>query len=84
VHLSEKEGPVMTGSFLVPIITPIVALIAMATWLGIVYWADAHPGWKSRAPHGPELTDAGVLPPEAEPGETQDGELVPPSDSKAA
>ena len=74
----------MTGSFLVPIITPIVALITLATWLGIVYWADAHPGWKAGAPHGPELTDAGVLPPEAEPGKAQDGKLAPPPDSKAA
>jgi hypothetical protein len=74
----------MPGSFLVPIITPIVALIAMGTWLGIVYWADAHPGWKSRAPHGPELTDAGFGPRAAEPGEAQGGELAPPSDSKAA
>jgi hypothetical protein len=30
----------MTGSFLVSIITPIVAVIALACWLGMVLWAD--------------------------------------------
>ena len=38
----------MTGSFLVAIITPIVALIALAFWLGMVFWAEGHPGWKTR------------------------------------
>jgi len=37
----------MTGSFLVPIITPIVAAIALACWLGMVYWAEGHPSWKT-------------------------------------
>jgi hypothetical protein len=37
----------MTGSFLVPIVTPIVAVIALACWLGMIFWADAHPGWKT-------------------------------------
>lgn len=39
----------MTGSFLVPIIVPIVAIITLAAWLGMVYWADANPGWKARS-----------------------------------
>ena len=30
----------MTGSFLVPIIVPIVAVITLAAWLGMVFWAD--------------------------------------------
>jgi len=37
----------MTGSFLVAIITPVVALIALAFWLGMVFWAEGHPGWKT-------------------------------------
>jgi len=37
----------MTGSFLVAIVTPIVAAIAMACWLGMVFWAEGHPGWKT-------------------------------------
>jgi hypothetical protein len=43
----------MTGSFLVPIVVPIVAFITLAGWLGIVYRADAHPGWKARGPADP-------------------------------
>ncbi len=33
----------MTGSALVPIIVPIVAVLALAGWLTLVFWADAHP-----------------------------------------
>jgi hypothetical protein len=33
---------------LVPVIVPIVATIALAAWLGIVYWAAAHPDWDRR------------------------------------
>jgi hypothetical protein len=31
---------------LTPFIVPIVAVITLSAWLGLVYWADAHPGWK--------------------------------------
>ena len=37
----------MTGSILVPIITPIVAIIALGCWLGMVFWAGSHPEWKT-------------------------------------
>ena len=33
----------MTGSTLAVIIIPIVALLALGSWLGLVYYADAHP-----------------------------------------
>jgi hypothetical protein len=36
----------MTGSSLAPIIVPIVAVLAMAVWLGLVFYAAAHPRWK--------------------------------------
>ncbi len=72
----------MTGSFLVPIITPIVAVIALACWLGMILWAEGHPGWKAhRAAHesqfsGESLTLAGDL---------GGGELAPPQqETKAA
>jgi hypothetical protein len=39
----------MTGSFWAPIIIPIVAMIALAAWLTMVYHADAHPGWKAHS-----------------------------------
>jgi len=57
----------MTGSFLVPIITPIAAVIALAFWLGMVFRAESHPGWKTHhaAPEsqfpGESLTLAGDL-----------------------
>ena len=74
----------MTGPFLVPIITPIVAIIALAIWLGMVYWAEAHPGWKAHgtAP-GPGITGVS-LPTAAEPGEHHRGDLAPSPDRKAA
>ncbi len=36
----------MTGSSLVPVIVPIVAVLGMAVWLGLVFYAAAHPRWK--------------------------------------
>ncbi len=38
----------MTGSSYIPIVVPIVAFAAMAFWLGLVYYADAHPGYRRR------------------------------------
>jgi hypothetical protein len=35
---------------MVPIITPIVAVIALACWLGMIFWAEGHPGWKAHHP----------------------------------
>lgn len=76
----------MTGSSLAPIIVPIVAFIALAAWLGMVFWADAHPEWKPHAAiPGPEITSAGVPPAAAEPGASHGGELAPsPPDRRAA
>jgi hypothetical protein len=57
----------MTGSFMVAIVTPIGALIALAFWLGMVFWAEGHPGWKAHhAAHesqfpGESITLAGDL-----------------------
>lgn len=74
----------MTGSFLVLIITPIVVIIALAFWLGMVYWADAHPGWKAHATApAPEITGVRDLT-AAEPGDHHGGELAPSPDRKAA
>ena len=36
----------MTGSNLVAVIVPIVAVLAMGVWLGLVFYAAAHPRWK--------------------------------------
>jgi hypothetical protein len=37
------EVPAMTGSALAPVIIPIVAFVALFTWLALVYHANAHP-----------------------------------------
>lgn len=42
----------MTGSTLGLIIIPIVAVTALAAWLMLVFYADAHPAWRRQAPSG--------------------------------
>jgi hypothetical protein len=75
----------MTGSFLVPIIVPIVALIALGAWLGMVFWADAHPGRKAdAAAPGAGVTAADVPPAAAGLGAARGSELPLPRDAKAA
>ena len=66
----------MTGSSLLAIILPIVAIVALAAWLAMVFWADAHPGRK--AP-GAQVIGADVPPATAGPGAAPGGELPPPS-----
>jgi hypothetical protein len=39
----------MTGSPLAPVIIPVVVVIVLATWLALVFYADAHPGHVGRA-----------------------------------
>jgi hypothetical protein len=36
----------MTGSLLAHIIIPVVTVLALAAWLAMVFYADAHPRWK--------------------------------------
>ena len=38
----------MTGSNLVLIVVPIVMVLALGTWLGLVMYAGAHPEWKAQ------------------------------------
>ena len=40
----------MTGSSYIPIVVPIIAFLAMASWIGLVFYADSHPGYKHRRP----------------------------------
>ena len=75
----------MTGSIVVAIVTPLVALPALGIWLILIFWADAHPGWKTRlAQEGPELTAAGFVPAQPEPGEMEGSEPVPAPDRRVA
>ena len=39
----------MTGSSLVPFIIPVVAALALAAWLAMVFYAEAHPRWKTHS-----------------------------------
>jgi hypothetical protein len=71
----------MTGSFLVPIITPIVAVLGLACWMGMIFWADAHPGWKTHHA-APESQLPGESPALA--GDLEGGALAPPQHKKAA
>ncbi len=75
----------MIGSHLVPIVVPIVAFLAMAAWLSMVFWADAHPQWKSHAAAtGPKVTAAGTPPAEAGPGARQGSEIAAAARHKPA
>ena len=38
----------MTGSSYVALVVPIMAFFAMAFWLGLVFYADSHPGYGRR------------------------------------
>ncbi len=68
----------MTGSIVVAIVTPLVALPALGLWLVMIFWADAHPTWKTHiAAEGPELTAAGFVPAQPEPDELDGSEPVP-------
>jgi hypothetical protein len=40
----------MTGSPLVPIVVPIVALLCLGAWIALVFYADSHPGWRHSRP----------------------------------
>jgi hypothetical protein len=52
-----KEVSAMTGSALAPIIIPIVVVIALAAWLAMIFYADAHPGHiRHSAASGPGTT----------------------------
>jgi len=38
----------MTGSALAPVIIPIVAFVALVVWIGMVFYANAHPSVHGR------------------------------------
>jgi hypothetical protein len=48
----------MTGSSLAPVVVPIVVTIALALWLGIVFYAAGHPEWKAHATRTLRVTGA--------------------------
>ena len=72
----------MTGSSLVLIITPIVAIIFLACWLGMIFWAEGHPQWRThRAAQETQFPgESSTLA-----GDLESSELAPPpQETKAA
>jgi hypothetical protein len=58
-HVWLRRGArVMTGSTLGVIFIPIVALLSLACWLGMVYYAAAHPGNRARRGAPPQQSGA--------------------------
>jgi len=49
----------MTGSSLVPIIVPLVAIPALAVWLGMCFYAGRHPFWRGQPGSQPMLASPG-------------------------
>lgn len=45
----------MTGSTPGVILIAIVAVIALAAWLAVVFHADAHPAWRRHVPSGHDM-----------------------------
>jgi hypothetical protein len=57
----------MTGSIQAQFIIPIVAVVVLFSWLGLVFWADSHPYWKGQRPPEQQVTGHDVVQ-GAEPG----------------
>jgi hypothetical protein len=74
----------MTGSSLVPIIVPIMAFFAGAIWLGLVFWADAHPEWKSHTRAAAREATGAVPEPKVAIPAGQGGQAAPARKDKAA
>lgn len=47
----------MSGSSLVPILTPIVMTPILFAWIFAVFWADRHPGYGSQSRSSISLTE---------------------------
>ena len=67
----------MTGSNTVAIVTPIVALITLAFWLSLCFYAGSHPFWRGqRPPHQEQPAGRDQLASRPQP---QPGTLPPPA-----
>ena len=65
----------MTGSNAVAIVTPIVALVTLAFWLGMLFYVGSHPFWRGqRPPHHEQLASREGL---ASQAQAQPGPLPP-------
>jgi hypothetical protein len=53
----------MTGGFWAPIVIPIVTALALFGWLVMVFYAAAHPRWRSHSSARPPQDYAGIREP---------------------
>ena len=73
----------MTGSGLSLIVIPIVAMISLAVWLIMVYYANSHPLWKAdHPPPEPENPGAPALASPRRPDGQLQGDAVPTAGSR--
>jgi hypothetical protein len=63
----------MTGSTAGIIVMIVVVMITLAAWLIVVFYADAHPEWRRRAPSGHGHGQADGLPGRPTPGTERPG-----------
>jgi hypothetical protein len=85
LSLSGKEVRAMTGSSLVPFIVPVVAALALAAWLAMVFYAEAHPRWKTHsAAQAPRAVGAASRADAREQNERQEHTLVAADGDEAA
>jgi hypothetical protein len=74
----------MTGSTSALVITPIVAVIALAAWIVLVFYADAHPTWRRGASSGRGTADPAAGVAAGGPDGRLDGVSSRPEESPAA
>jgi len=46
----------VTGSSLIALVVPIMAFTGMAFWLGLVFYADSHPGYGRKRSSKPSVS----------------------------
>jgi hypothetical protein len=83
--LPGKEVPAMIGSSLAPFIIPVVAALALAAWLAMVFNAGAHPRWKAHgAAQAPRAAGTASRADAREQNERQERALVAADGDEAA
>jgi hypothetical protein len=74
----------MTGSTPALVITPVVAVLLLAAWIGLVFYADSHPVWRRGASSGRSTTDRAADAIPRQPDASRDGMSSRPEESPAA
>ena len=74
----------MTGSTPAIIIMIVVVMITLAAWIILVFYADAHPEWRRRAPSGHGHGQADDSPGRPTPGRESPGRAARETEASAA